>query len=119
MHGFELDTWLIFVLVLLASARTFRLLAFDEVAEPFRTGYAKTVGILPDRLAVKMWEALECPWCAGYWWAAGWTITALAWHDAILWQMVAFSFAANYVAATLNGLYDIVHETAEEKLNDE
>lgn len=114
MSPLDLNAWLVFLLVALASARTFRLLAFDTITQPVRDVLEVYVFVRYPLLK----EGFECGWCSGYWYAVGWALTAFAWSDTWLWQLAAIGFAANYIAANLNALYDVTHETAEDLLNE-
>lgn len=115
MTALTISPWLVFVLVLLASARTFRLLAFDTITQTPRD-YLE-VYVFPHSKFLR--EGFYCKWCSGFWYAVGWTLSALAWSDSWIWQAFAIAFAANYVAAVLNGVYDVVHETAEDLANED
>lgn len=102
------------LLVALASARTYRLLAVDSITQRIRD--VLTVHVF--QRWPKLEEGYYCPWCLGAYCAAAWTATALAWGATWPWMLAAVSFSANYVAAFLNSAYDVVHEEAEEALND-
>lgn len=106
--------WLI-ILVALASARTFRLVVVDTITQPMRD--VLEVYVFPKSKLAR--EGFACPWCIGAWFALGWALTAMAWGDTWPWQALAIMFSANYIAATLNALYDLAHEAAEDALNDE
>lgn len=114
MSPLHLNAWLLFVVVLLASARTFRLLAFDTILQTPRD-YLE-VYVFPHSKFLR--DGFYCPNCAGFWYCLLWAASALAWHDTWPWQLAAFAFAGNYAAAVLNGVYDVVHESAEDLLNE-
>lgn len=126
---------LMFVLVILASARTFRLLVIDSITQPLRDrldnrlviysphAYTHTGPRSLDlhgkewrRYRVAEWlrEGASCPWCLGYWLALGWAVTGVLWSDTVLWQIAAISFAANYVAAVLHSMYDSLQSDEED-----
>lgn len=111
---------LMLVLVILASARTFRLLTTDAITDGLRDRLdiwlgkysSHAVQWVPPRrkyMSDKEWrryrqvkwlqELGSCKYCLGYWIAVAWTATGLAWSDTWAWKLLAISFAANYVMA--------------------
>lgn len=113
MSALDLNAGLLFILVTLAAARTFRLLAYDTITLGLRKWYGRVLGKLPPRKAAAMWEAWFCPACLGFWLALGWAITALAWSDTLIWQVLAVALSTNYLGMLANGLLDVEHEIAE------
>ncbi len=51
-----MPSWLLFVLLVLACYRTWRLIGKDDITQPLRRP-------LPDFVR----KGVECPWCAGTW----------------------------------------------------
>lgn len=85
--------WWIWLLALLASARTWRLLYKDDITFWLRDQVSRST---------KLWEFYSCPWCFGFWITVGWVGSALAWGTTWPWLLLAGSLAANYVQANLN-----------------
>lgn len=109
-------TWFVFVLVILASARTWRLADLDEAGYPIRRAYFWISHRFDSRgytrLSDLVMSAASCPFCSGYWYAVIWFLTGWFWGGTLVWMLLAGSFAANYVAAQLNAWLDIkpVHD---------
>lgn len=87
-------TWLTWTLIVLASARTWRLLAVDSITEPGRK--------IVDRGPAWLQQMWVCPYCLGWWIALAWTLSGWAWGGMMWWQILAGSLAVNLVAARLN-----------------
>lgn len=83
-------TPLIFVLAILAGARTWRLLNVDDITFRLRDLIGRNE---------KLWEFWSCRWCFGYWIAFGWVGSGLLWGHTWEWQLLAGSLAANWIAA--------------------
>lgn len=67
--GATVNTWLEDVL---AAYRLTRLATKDEITEPVRQRLrAMSYRATPPPVAVKLDTLLQCPWCAGFWIAAG------------------------------------------------
>jgi hypothetical protein len=92
-------SWMTLILVVLASARTWRLLAMDGIAFRVRNWVHK-------RLPTMMQEGWYCPFCLGFWLACLWVLTGVLWGNTTAWTFVAGCFALNYAAAQLNAWLD-------------
>lgn len=91
---------LVLLVAALASARTYRLLTIDDIMIPVRNVVYRG----PQWLQA----AWTCPYCSGFYWAVGWSVTGIFWADnGPWWWLAAGPFAANYVSATLNAFDDI------------
>lgn len=84
--------WWAFVLLALAAFRVYRLLAADALLDRPRDWVTARVGEKAELFVV-------CPWCLGFWVAAGWW---LAWAASPHWTVVvAAPFALSAVVALL------------------
>lgn len=98
-----MDPLLIILLSALAGARTWRLLAVDDIALPFRNLYYKLFGRWYE------WAdgLLTCPFCMGFWVTAAWLLVGLLTGGHIVWVFLAGCFAANFVGGQLNAWLDV------------
>lgn len=110
MTALALPAWLTLLVVVLATARIFRLLTVDDIAWPIRKRVLALVDDEPKRLRDGFHDMFFCPFCAGFWLGLGVLASALAWSDTIVWQILAIGFAANYVQAHLNARLDVASE---------
>lgn len=102
---------LVLVLATLAGARTWRLIALDEIAEPIRKlmrrGFYQLSIRGHDKKAEFLESGVECPYCLGFYLTAAWLGTGLMWGEHWLWLLIAGAFALNWVQATLNAWNDV------------
>jgi hypothetical protein len=83
LGGGKMETWLDFVILILASFRLTRFIVFDKITEFIRRPFHNTVEeISPDGKTevfieikgngIQYWigELLSCHWCTGFWCAA-------------------------------------------------
>jgi hypothetical protein len=99
-------TALTLLLVALAAARCWRLLAVDDIGDPIRVGMSRATERLPDRLRTSLQVGWFCPFCLGYWISLGWVGSALAWGDHWAWQLAAGSLAVSYVVGHVGARLD-------------
>lgn len=92
-------TWLTWLLIILASARTFRLLAIDTITEPLRK--------LTDRGPAWLQMLMVCPWCLGAYVSLAWVWTGYLWGSTAVWLVFAGAFAVNYVQAWMSVRFDM------------
>lgn len=78
-------------LSVLASLRLFDLMTKDEITFKVRNWV--------DRWPAFYRDAYYCTHCALFWYGAGWVATGLLWGGTWPWQLLAGSFAVNYVSA--------------------
>ncbi len=71
--------WYALVLLGLAAYRTWRLLAEDDLTDRARRyvtrlgpSWQKEGDPIPDGYRLKAMQFILCPWCLGFWVAAGW-----------------------------------------------
>lgn len=107
MDPLVLPAWLTLLIVVLASARIWRLLTVDGITEPLRDKLKVEIADAPEQWRDTLSYFISCPWCAGYWIAFGVFASALAWADTLAWQLVFLSLAINYVAASMNFRQDV------------
>ena len=63
---------LLYVLLVLAAYRAWRLLALDDVTEPLRRAlWPRRIEGEAAPVRAFLWDALKCPWCLGTWVAVG------------------------------------------------
>jgi hypothetical protein len=79
-----------------ANARIARLIAEDEITEPWRAWLIKHLG---SQHLLTRWA--HCPWCAG-WWTA-WPVTAAAWFPIMNTQLWGLYFLAAWSVAHAAG----------------
>lgn len=84
------------VVVVLASARLWRLAAVDSLTDSIRE-------ILPDKVT----PFLACPFCSGFWIALGVAASAIAWADTWPWWLILGSLAVSYIGGHLNRVLDL------------
>jgi hypothetical protein len=73
-----------FVLLALASYRTWRLIASDDATYRLRAWLVRwdeNVGV-PRRPLVAEW--LYCPWCSGFWYTIAWFGVWMLWSDVVV-----------------------------------
>ena len=95
-----------FVLLALASYRTWKLLADDEILDrPRRWALCledwEEGKPVPEHYRLGWGAWLACPWCAGFWIALGWWAAWLAWDDVLA---LAVPFALSAVLAGIAAL---------------
>lgn len=96
--------WLLFVISGLAGARTWRVLAVDDIGEPFRNAFSKAMVQLRrlpggKRAANSLIKGYYCPHCAPFWLVMAWLGAGLAWGDGWGYQLAAGSMGVSYVAS--------------------
>ena len=83
-------SWL---LVLLASLRSFQLVTRDDITRPFRDWLFERKFMWHEDESPTTWtDAFDCPSCLGYWLTLGWTVTGVLWADTTLWLIAAGSW---------------------------
>jgi hypothetical protein len=93
-------SWFVFILAVLAGARTWRLLAVDGIAFRVRNGV--------DQIGWPMLsEGWYCPFCLGFWVTSAWLLTGYLVGDTAAWLVTAGCFAASYAQAQLNAWLDV------------
>lgn len=110
MDPLVLPAWLTLLIVVLASARIWRLLTVDGITFPLRRAWANLVGRIAGgtedtarrRFAETLDEGFYCAFCSGFWVALATLSSALAWSDTLAWQLVAIPLAVNWVAGHAN-----------------
>jgi hypothetical protein len=110
----DLSPLLILLIVVLASARLWRLCLVDKTSNWFAwvagTALAQTARLMPKRWRGPYVETaisgLGCPYCWGWWLTLGTLSSALAWSDQLWWQIVFGALALNYAGGTLNAKLD-------------
>lgn len=107
MDPLLLPAWLVLVLVALAAARLWRLIAVDAIADPLRRRLRVEIADAPKQWRDTLSYLIQCPFCAGFWISGMVLASALAWSDTVLWQLVAGTCAVNYVQAHLNAWLDV------------
>jgi hypothetical protein len=107
MTPLDLPAWLVLVVVTLAAARLFRLIATDSITDPLRRRLRVEIAEAPKQWRDTISYFVQCPWCCGFWIAVLLTLTALAWADTLLWQIIVIPLAVNYAAASANGRQDV------------
>jgi hypothetical protein len=87
--------WYAVVLLTLASFRTWKLLADDDIMDRARRWVTRLgkwdAGPFPDDYRQKLAEFINCPWCFGFW-------ISLAWWGAWQWLPHATLVAASVFA---------------------
>jgi hypothetical protein len=106
MDALDLPAWLVLLLVVLATARVWRLLVVDGITEGFRIRLIASVQDRPRRWRDAFHDALFCPFCVGFWILLMLLASALAWSDEVAWQLVVGAFALNYVSGQFNARLD-------------
>ena len=97
----SIPDWWAFILLGVASWRTFQLLAFDEILDRPRR-YMLRLGDewqtqgdeLPEGYRLQLAQFITCPYCAGTWIATAWWIT---FQITERWTLVAASLVALWV----------------------
>lgn len=107
MEPLALPAWLTLLLVVLATARIWRLLVVDGITEGFRSRLICKVQDAPHKARDAFHDLYFCPFCAGFWICSIILLTALAWRDEIAWQLIVGAFALNYVSGHLNARLDV------------
>lgn len=98
---------LIIVVSALASARTWRLLAIDDIALSFRNAYYSFFSLFGEKGYLWGDALLTCPFCLGFWVTAIWVTVGLLSGGALWWLIPAGVFAANFVGGQLNAWLDV------------
>lgn len=102
-----------FLLLALASYRTWHLLAEDTILDRprralLRLGDWRTAGDpVPDTYRTDLGEFIRCPWCLGFWIATAWWAAWLVWDDTLV---VAVPFALSAVLALANAVVSALTE---------
>ena len=89
----KVPDWYVLVLLALASFRTWRLLAEDDITDPLRRyvtalpkEWEKEGDPLPGNYRLRLNAFLTCPWCLGFWLALAWWG---AWEISPHWVTIA------------------------------
>ncbi len=89
-----MDSWLLVVLVVLATARLTKLIIDDYILEPVRVW-------VNDHAGDGIVYLIQCPWCVSIYVGAGVSVAAWAWRDQA-WLIVALiALTASYLTGIL------------------
>lgn len=106
MEALDLPAWLVLLLVVLATARIWRLLVVDGITEDIRLRLIRSVQDRPRRWRDSFHDLYFCPFCMGFYVMFAMLASALAWSDEVSWQLVVGAFALNYVSGQFNARLD-------------
>lgn len=100
----------VLVLGALATFRLSWLIAFDDIADPFR-GWVFHAGVKARRRGyrtLRFWLWLDllinCPWCVSAWVGAALALTGSWWADSRWWLIPCTALAFSAVAGLLSNL---------------